>query len=117
MHILNLKEVTNTLYITFTVLHSINCGLLCVHVHTNIHKKYKFLPHCLCIHVYMYNVRTLSDGFNTVASASPLGHIAVWDLDRRRLGATLRDAHNGAVGGMEFLSSQPLMVTSGPDNS
>ena len=58
-----------------------------------------------------------ADGFNTVASASPLDHIAVWDLDRRRLGAVLRDAHNGAVGGMEFLSSQPLLVTSGPDNS
>ena len=58
-----------------------------------------------------------TDGFNTVASASPIGHIAVWDLDRRRLGAVVRDAHNGAVGGMEFLSSQPLLVTSGPDNS
>ena len=65
----------------------------------------------------LFSLHTLSDGFNTVASASPLGHIAVWDLDRRRLGAVLRDAHNGAVGGMEFLSSQPLMVTSGLDNS
>ena len=65
----------------------------------------------------LFSLHALSDGFNTVASASPLGHIAVWDLDRRRLGAVLRDAHNGAVSGMEFLSSQPLMVTSGPDNS
>ena len=65
--------------------------------------------------IYMY-IHS-ADGFNTVASASPLGHIAVWDLDRRRLGAVLRNAHNEAVGGMEFLSSQPLLVTSGPGNS
>ena len=58
-----------------------------------------------------------TDGINTVASASPIGHIAVWSLDHRRLGAVLRDAHNGSVCGMEFLSSQPLLVTSGPDNS
>lgn len=52
-----------------------------------------------------------------MASSSPLGHIAVWDLDHRRLGAVLRDAHNGTVSGMEFLTSQPVLVTSGPDNS
>ena len=60
---------------------------------------------------------TLSDGINTVASSSPLGHIAVWDLDNRRLGAVIRDAHNGSVPGLHFLQSQPLLVTSGPDNS
>ena len=60
---------------------------------------------------------TLPDGINTVASSSPLGHIAVWDLDNKRLGAVIRDAHNGSVPGLHFLQSQPLLVTSGPDNS
>ena len=29
----------------------------------------------------------------------------------------MRDAHNGSVAGLHFLQSQPLLVTSGPDNS
>lgn len=60
---------------------------------------------------------TLPDGINTVASSSPLGHIAIWDLDNRRLGAVIRDAHNGSAPGLYFLQSQPLLLTSGPDNS
>lgn len=73
------------------------------------------------------------DGINTVASASPSGNVAVWDLDKRRLGTVIHDAHHGTVTGMEvclsqdvcisvltlffqFLPSQPLLLTSGPDN-
>ena len=52
-----------------------------------------------------------------MASASAEGHIALWDLEKRRLASTLRDAHKGSVCGMKFLSSQPLLVTNGPDNS
>lgn len=57
------------------------------------------------------------DGINTVASASPSGHIAVWDLDKRQLCCVMRSAHNSSVTGMQFLASQPLMLTSGPDNA
>ena len=59
----------------------------------------------------------LSDGINTVTSASPSGHIAVWDLDKQQLGCVMRNAHNGSVVGMQFLASQPLMLTSGTDNA
>ena len=52
-----------------------------------------------------------------MASASTEGHIALWDLEKRQLASTLRDAHKGSVCGMKFLASQPLMVTNGPDNS
>ena len=52
-----------------------------------------------------------------MASASTEGHIAFWDLEKRQLGTVLRDAHKGAVCGMKFLPSQPLLVTNGPDNS
>ena len=52
-----------------------------------------------------------------MATSSTVGHIAVWSLDERRLVAMLRDAHNGSVGGMEFIQSQPLMITSSVDNS
>lgn len=52
-----------------------------------------------------------------MASASTEGHIALWDLAKRQLSSTLRDAHKGSVCGMKFLSSQPLLATNGPDNS
>ena len=52
-----------------------------------------------------------------MASASTEGHIALWDLEKRQLASTLHDAHKGSVCGMKFLSSQPLLVTNGPDNS
>ena len=52
-----------------------------------------------------------------MASASTEGHIAIWDLEKRQLASTLHDAHKGSVCGMKFLSSQPLLVTNGPDNS
>lgn len=52
-----------------------------------------------------------------MASASTLGHIAFWDLEKRQLGTVLHDAHEGTVSGMKFLPSEPLLVTNGPDNS
>lgn len=58
-----------------------------------------------------------ADGNPVLASASTEGHIALWDLEKRQLGSTLRDAHNGCVSGMKFLATQPLLVTNGPDNS
>ena len=58
-----------------------------------------------------------TDGTSTVATATTLGHIAVWSLDECRLVAMMRDAHDGSVGGMEFIQSQPLMATSSVDNS
>ncbi|XP_022806762.1 WD repeat-containing protein 36-like [Stylophora pistillata] len=58
-----------------------------------------------------------TDGNPVMASASTEGHIALWDLEKRRLSSTLRDAHTGSVCGIRFLSSQPLLATSGPDNS
>ena len=58
-----------------------------------------------------------TDGTSTVATATSIGHIAVWGLDECRLVAMVRDAHDGSVGGMEFIQSQPLMATSSVDNS
>ena len=52
-----------------------------------------------------------------MATGSPLGHIALWNLEDRCLSATLRYAHGGCVSGMRFLQSQPLLISSGPDNS
>ncbi|XP_074612173.1 WD repeat-containing protein 36-like [Acropora palmata] len=58
-----------------------------------------------------------TDGNPFMASASTLGHIAFWDLEKCQLGTVLHDAHDGTVSGMKFLPSEPLLVTNGPDNS
>ena len=73
---------------------------------------------CVCVDVCMYVCVCMSiDGVSTLASGSAIGHIAVWNLDERRLQAVLHDAHSGPVPGLRFLPQQPLMITSSPDNS
>lgn len=59
----------------------------------------------------------LSDGPPIVASGSPQGHIAFWDLERRQLAAQQRHAHRTAVAGATFLHGEPLLVTNGADNA
>jgi U3 small nucleolar RNA-associated protein 21 len=58
-----------------------------------------------------------TDGINTLVSGSPSGDVAVWDLDRRRLASVIRQAQHGPVTGLQFLPSQPLLLSSGPDNA
>ncbi|XP_075993442.1 WD repeat-containing protein 36 [Genypterus blacodes] len=58
-----------------------------------------------------------TDGPPIVASCSPQGHIAFWDLERRQLVTQQRHAHSTAVAGATFLHGEPLLVTNGGDNS
>uniref|UniRef100_A0A3Q2P0E8 WD repeat domain 36 n=1 Tax=Fundulus heteroclitus TaxID=8078 RepID=A0A3Q2P0E8_FUNHE len=52
-----------------------------------------------------------------LASGSPQGHIAFWDLERRQLVAQQRHAHTTAVAAATFLHGEPLLVTNGADNA
>ncbi|XP_038127938.1 WD repeat-containing protein 36 [Cyprinodon tularosa] len=58
-----------------------------------------------------------TDGPPIVASGSPQGHIAFWDLERKQLVAQQRNAHRTAVAAATFLHGEPLMVTNGADNA
>ncbi|XP_071400932.1 WD repeat-containing protein 36-like, partial [Centroberyx affinis] len=58
-----------------------------------------------------------TDGPPLVASGSPQGHIAFWDMERRQLVAQQRHAHRSAVAAATFLHGQPLLVTNGADNA
>ncbi|XP_062509636.1 WD repeat-containing protein 36-like [Corticium candelabrum] len=58
-----------------------------------------------------------TDNIPVMASGSTSGNIALWDLERKRLLSTIYNAHHGTVSGMEFLQSQPLLVSNGADNS
>lgn len=54
----------------------------------------------------------------TLAVASTSGHVALFDLgSEMKLLHLVRNAHEGPVGGLEWVPGQPLMVTSGVDNS
>lgn len=58
-----------------------------------------------------------ADGPTILASGSTLGHIALWDLEKKKLQSQIRDAHTSSVTGMHCLPNEPLLVTSSPDNS
>ncbi|XP_044030741.1 WD repeat-containing protein 36 [Siniperca chuatsi] len=58
-----------------------------------------------------------TDGPPIVASGSPQGHIAFWDLERRQLVTQQRHAHSTAVAAATFLHGEPLLVTNGADNA
>jgi U3 small nucleolar RNA-associated protein 21 len=57
------------------------------------------------------------DGSPIMISGSCLGHMAIWNLEEKRLIAQLREAHNAAIEGMQALQFEPLIVTSSSDNS
>ena len=52
-----------------------------------------------------------------MVTGSQLGHIALWNLEEHKLQSQILEAHNGGITGMQCLPSEPLMVTSSPDNS
>ncbi|KAI5121673.1 hypothetical protein M0805_002749 [Coniferiporia weirii] len=59
-----------------------------------------------------------SDGESVLASASSSGHIALWDLNNNgRLIHVVRGAHDRAVTAIEWIPGQPVLVSSGEDNS
>ncbi|KAJ7709752.1 Utp21 specific WD40 associated putative domain-containing protein [Mycena rosella] len=59
-----------------------------------------------------------SDGHPVLASASSAGHIALWDLNSGgRLLHMIRGAHDGAISAVEWVPGQPVLISSGEDNS
>lgn len=67
------------------------------------------------------NIRALgfrSDGHPILATASSIGHIALWDLNAGgQLLHIVRGAHDGPVVAVEWVPGQPVMISSGEDNS
>jgi U3 small nucleolar RNA-associated protein 21 len=52
-----------------------------------------------------------------VVSGSRSGDIAVWNLQTKRLESVIAAAHDGAVVSLQFLANEPLLLSSGTDNS
>eukprot|EP00794_Sanderia_malayensis_P006767 gene6767-7529_t len=58
-----------------------------------------------------------TDGNPVMATGSTAGHVSLWDLEKRQIHSIIHDCHHGNVSGMKFLQNQPLMITSGSDNT
>lgn len=58
-----------------------------------------------------------TDGHPVMVTGSSVGHIALWDLEQRKLKSQIRDAHTTSVTGLVCMLSEPLIVTSAADNS
>ena len=58
-----------------------------------------------------------SDGAPVMITGSTQGHLAIWDLEQQILVYQHRKAHRGAITGLKSLPSEPLILTSSPDNS
>lgn len=58
-----------------------------------------------------------TDNNPIMATGSATGHIVFWNLEERRVASQLTNAHDNAVTSMVCLPSEPLVVTSSPDNT
>ncbi|KAK2518093.1 Wdr36 [Columba livia] len=58
-----------------------------------------------------------TDGHPVMAAGSPIGHIALWDLEEKKLMCQMEDAHSTAIAGMSFVPGEPLLITNGADNA
>ncbi|NXW11501.1 WDR36 protein, partial [Fregetta grallaria] len=78
-------------------------------------------------HIILHNIKfdeTLmkfqqdwADGHPVMAAGSPIGHIALWDLEEKKLMCQMQDAHSTAIAGMSFVPGEPLLITNGADNA
>ena len=58
------------------------------------------------------------DGTQVLSAAASTGHIAFWDLNSGgKLLHVIRGAHEGATTAIEWIPGQPILVSSGEDNS
>ncbi|KAJ1802997.1 rRNA-processing protein utp21, partial [Coemansia sp. RSA 2598] len=58
-----------------------------------------------------------TDDVPMMATANSEGDVALWDLNNKRLLHVLQGAHDSNIPAIDFLSGQPLLVTSSADNS
>jgi U3 small nucleolar RNA-associated protein 21 len=59
-----------------------------------------------------------TDGQEMLATSNAVGHIAFWDLNERgRLLHIIRGAHDGSASCIQWIPGQPILVSSGDDNS
>jgi U3 small nucleolar RNA-associated protein 21 len=58
-----------------------------------------------------------TDDHPIMATGSIGGQIVFWNLEQRTVESQMCNAHNAAVTGLKYLSNEPMLVSSSPDNS
>ena len=58
-----------------------------------------------------------ADGQPFLAAGGATGVISIWNLEKRKLQALIEDAHISAVNSLYFLVREPVLLSSGSDNS
>lgn len=57
------------------------------------------------------------DGQPLLASGGSSGVISIWNLEKRRLQAVIKEAHDGPILSLHFLANEPVLMSSASDNS
>jgi U3 small nucleolar RNA-associated protein 21 len=57
------------------------------------------------------------DGLPYLVTASSVGHLMIWNLERKRLSTQIRHAHAGSISNCQFLRNESQLVTAGTDNT
>ncbi len=67
----------------------------------------------------LFSLSKLKTNLDTLdGEPSSAGHIALWDLNSGgRLLHMVRGAHDGAISALEWIPGQPVLISSGEDNS
>ncbi|CAO3658833.1 unnamed protein product [Umbelopsis ramanniana] len=58
-----------------------------------------------------------TDGHHIMATANMHGDVALWDLEKRTLVHVMKGAHDASISCLQFLNSQPILVSGGSDNA
>ena len=58
-----------------------------------------------------------TDGHPGMISGSATGHVACWDLEKRKLSHQMRSCHVGPVVNVTCLTGEPILVTNSKDNT
>lgn len=56
-------------------------------------------------------------GVPLMAAGGAAGVVTVWNLEERKLVATLRDAHDAGVTSLSFFAGEPVLLSAGADNA
>eukprot|EP01112_Ceratiomyxa_fruticulosa_P017952 TRINITY_DN5675_c0_g1_i1.p1 TRINITY_DN5675_c0_g1~~TRINITY_DN5675_c0_g1_i1.p1 ORF type:complete len:537 (-),score=83.21 TRINITY_DN5675_c0_g1_i1:212-1822(-) len=65
-------------------------------------------------------VTTLSfrnDGPSFLVSGDLVGNVHIWDLEQSSLKHIMKEAHKGKIVKLQFLNQEPILISSGDDNS
>ncbi|OLY77567.1 U3 small nucleolar RNA-associated protein 21-like protein [Smittium mucronatum] len=60
--------------------------------------------------------RTDLDNQAMMATTNLEGDIFIWDLEKAKIVINMKGAHDGAIGTINFINGQPLLISSGEDN-